>query len=216
MTKGHKMNMFIFGLLVDRRLRRGRARLRPRRVLLISMPIMFISFAWIYLRIKGESHSRAHLSTPNPRLAERPRRVRPGGRLSVLQAGAVHELAGPTCPSAAMTALISPPRTRRASRVGVFPRVQQRTPRRSRFGVASSSPTTTPTSCAPSSRTLERAGHDVVRSSPTARAPASTSRKLDPRDVDVVVTDITMPGCRRPRGDARRAQARPRPARCCS
>jgi EAL domain-containing protein (putative c-di-GMP-specific phosphodiesterase class I)/CheY-like chemotaxis protein len=42
-------------------------------------------------------------------------------------------------------------------------------------------------------RTLERAGHDVVRLPDGARACDHIAR-LDPNDVDVVVTDITMPG----------------------
>jgi EAL domain-containing protein (putative c-di-GMP-specific phosphodiesterase class I)/CheY-like chemotaxis protein len=42
-------------------------------------------------------------------------------------------------------------------------------------------------------RTLERAGHDVVRLPDGARACDHIAR-LDPRDVDVVVTDISMPG----------------------
>ena len=43
-------------------------------------------------------------------------------------------------------------------------------------------------------RTLERAGHDVVRVADGQRACEHMAR-LDPRDVDVVVTDISMPGC---------------------
>jgi EAL domain-containing protein (putative c-di-GMP-specific phosphodiesterase class I)/CheY-like chemotaxis protein len=43
------------------------------------------------------------------------------------------------------------------------------------------------------SRTLERAGHDVSKLPDGERACQHIAR-LDPRDVDVVVTDITMPG----------------------
>src|SRR5689334_6630354 len=43
-------------------------------------------------------------------------------------------------------------------------------------------------------RTLERAGHDVVRLPDGQRACEHIAR-LDPRDVDVVITDISMPGC---------------------
>jgi EAL domain-containing protein (putative c-di-GMP-specific phosphodiesterase class I) len=43
------------------------------------------------------------------------------------------------------------------------------------------------------SRTLERAGHEVSRLPDGQRACDHIAR-LDPRDVDVVVTDITMPG----------------------
>jgi EAL domain-containing protein (putative c-di-GMP-specific phosphodiesterase class I)/CheY-like chemotaxis protein len=42
-------------------------------------------------------------------------------------------------------------------------------------------------------RTLERAGHDVLRVSDGRKA-CELVATLDPRDVDVVVTDITMPG----------------------
>ncbi len=42
-------------------------------------------------------------------------------------------------------------------------------------------------------RTLERVGHDVVRLPDGQRACEHLAR-LDPRDVDVVVTDISMPG----------------------
>jgi EAL domain-containing protein (putative c-di-GMP-specific phosphodiesterase class I)/CheY-like chemotaxis protein len=44
------------------------------------------------------------------------------------------------------------------------------------------------------SRTLERAGHDVVRLSDGQRA-CEHIAGLDARDVDVVLTDISMPGC---------------------
>jgi EAL domain-containing protein (putative c-di-GMP-specific phosphodiesterase class I) len=44
------------------------------------------------------------------------------------------------------------------------------------------------------SRTLERAGHDVVRLPDGPRA-CEHIAGLDPRDVDVVLTDISMPGC---------------------
>ncbi len=44
------------------------------------------------------------------------------------------------------------------------------------------------------SRTLERAGHDVVRLPDGDRA-CEHIAGLDPRDVDVVLTDISMPGC---------------------
>ena len=44
------------------------------------------------------------------------------------------------------------------------------------------------------SRTLERAGHHVVRLSDGPNA-CDHIAKLDPRDVDVVLTDISMPGC---------------------
>jgi EAL domain-containing protein (putative c-di-GMP-specific phosphodiesterase class I) len=44
------------------------------------------------------------------------------------------------------------------------------------------------------SRTLERAGHHVVRLSDGPNA-CEHIAKLDPRDVDVVLTDISMPGC---------------------
>lgn len=42
-------------------------------------------------------------------------------------------------------------------------------------------------------RTLERAGHDVIRIA-DGRAACEHLGELDPDDVDVVVTDITMPG----------------------
>jgi EAL domain-containing protein (putative c-di-GMP-specific phosphodiesterase class I) len=44
------------------------------------------------------------------------------------------------------------------------------------------------------SRTLERAGHEVVRLPDGYRA-CEHIATLDPRDVDVVLTDISMPGC---------------------
>ena len=44
------------------------------------------------------------------------------------------------------------------------------------------------------SRTLERAGHHVVRLS-DGRNACDHIGALDPRDVDVVLTDISMPGC---------------------
>jgi EAL domain-containing protein (putative c-di-GMP-specific phosphodiesterase class I) len=44
------------------------------------------------------------------------------------------------------------------------------------------------------SRTLERAGHEVVRL-PDGKRACEHLATLDPRDVDVVLTDITMPGC---------------------
>jgi EAL domain-containing protein (putative c-di-GMP-specific phosphodiesterase class I) len=43
------------------------------------------------------------------------------------------------------------------------------------------------------SRTLERAGHEVIRIA-DGRAACEHLGELDPADVDVVVTDITMPG----------------------
>jgi EAL domain-containing protein (putative c-di-GMP-specific phosphodiesterase class I) len=43
------------------------------------------------------------------------------------------------------------------------------------------------------SRTLERAGHEVIRIA-DGRAACEHLGQLDPHDVDVVVTDITMPG----------------------
>ena len=54
MMKGHKMNVFIWGLLSILVYVAGElACVLP--VLLISMPMIIISSAWIYLRIKGES-----------------------------------------------------------------------------------------------------------------------------------------------------------------
>jgi EAL domain-containing protein (putative c-di-GMP-specific phosphodiesterase class I) len=44
------------------------------------------------------------------------------------------------------------------------------------------------------SRTLERAGHEVVKLSDGPRA-CEHIAALDPSDVDVVLTDISMPGC---------------------
>jgi EAL domain-containing protein (putative c-di-GMP-specific phosphodiesterase class I)/CheY-like chemotaxis protein len=44
------------------------------------------------------------------------------------------------------------------------------------------------------SRTLERAGHDVVKLPDGPRA-CEHIAALDPNDVDVVLTDISMPGC---------------------
>jgi EAL domain-containing protein (putative c-di-GMP-specific phosphodiesterase class I) len=44
------------------------------------------------------------------------------------------------------------------------------------------------------SRTLERAGHEVVRL-PDGHHACEHIATLDPRDVDVVLTDISMPGC---------------------
>jgi EAL domain-containing protein (putative c-di-GMP-specific phosphodiesterase class I) len=44
------------------------------------------------------------------------------------------------------------------------------------------------------SRTLERAGHEVVRL-PDGQHACEHIATLDPRDVDVVLTDISMPGC---------------------
>jgi len=54
MMKGHKMNMFIWGLLsILVNLAGELACLLP--MLLISMPMIITSSAWIYLRIKGET-----------------------------------------------------------------------------------------------------------------------------------------------------------------
>src|SRR6188768_3981560 len=91
-----------------------------------------------------------------------------------------------------MTALISPPRASEPPRVGVLPGVGSVRPSiaiRGRVVLADDDADL----LRALSRTLERAGHEVSRLPDGQRACDHIAR-LDPRDVDVVVTDITMPG----------------------
>jgi len=91
-----------------------------------------------------------------------------------------------------MTALISPPRTSEPPRVGVIPGAGSIRPSiaiRGRVVLADDDADL----LRALSRTLERAGHDVSKLPDGTRACEHIAR-LDPRDVDVVVTDITMPG----------------------
>jgi len=92
-----------------------------------------------------------------------------------------------------MTALLTPPQMGDSSRVGVFPSVSG--PRasiaiRGRILIADDDADL----LRALARTLERAGHDVVRLS-DGRGACEHIGNLDPRDVDVVLTDISMPGC---------------------
>jgi EAL domain-containing protein (putative c-di-GMP-specific phosphodiesterase class I) len=91
-----------------------------------------------------------------------------------------------------MTALISSPRTSEPPRTGILPGVSSVRPSiaiRGRVVLADDDPDL----LRALSRTLERAGHEVSRLPDGQRACDHIAR-LDPRDVDVVVTDITMPG----------------------
>jgi uncharacterized membrane protein len=54
MTKGHKLNIFIFGLLGFCVYLAG-VLACGLGALLISAPLLFVALAWIYLRIKGEA-----------------------------------------------------------------------------------------------------------------------------------------------------------------
>jgi len=91
-----------------------------------------------------------------------------------------------------MTALISSPRTSEPPRVGALPgggSVRPTIGIRGRIVLADDDADL----LRALSRTLERAGHEVSKLPDGERACEHIAR-LDPRDVDVVVTDITMPG----------------------
>jgi EAL domain-containing protein (putative c-di-GMP-specific phosphodiesterase class I)/CheY-like chemotaxis protein len=91
-----------------------------------------------------------------------------------------------------MTALISSPRTSEPPRTGILPGGGSIRPAigiRGRVVLADDDADL----LRALSRTLERAGHEVSRLPDGQRACEHIAR-LDPRDVDVVVTDITMPG----------------------
>ncbi|HTQ07796.1 MAG TPA: EAL domain-containing protein [Polyangiaceae bacterium] len=92
-----------------------------------------------------------------------------------------------------MTALLASPHPDDSPRVGVFPAATSARPTiaiRGRIVLADDDPDL----LRALSRTLERAGHDVVRMSDGHRT-CEHLAGLDPRDVDVVLTDISMPGC---------------------
>jgi EAL domain-containing protein (putative c-di-GMP-specific phosphodiesterase class I) len=92
-----------------------------------------------------------------------------------------------------MTALLASPHPDDSPRVGVFPTAGSARPTiavRGRIVLADDDPDL----LRALARTLERAGHDVVRLSDGQRA-CEHIGGLDPRDVDVVLTDISMPGC---------------------
>jgi EAL domain-containing protein (putative c-di-GMP-specific phosphodiesterase class I)/CheY-like chemotaxis protein len=92
-----------------------------------------------------------------------------------------------------MTALLTSPPMADASRVGVFPSAAGARPSiaiRGRVVIADDDADL----LRALARTLERAGHDVVRLS-DGRGACEHLGNLDPLDVDVVLTDISMPGC---------------------
>jgi len=92
-----------------------------------------------------------------------------------------------------MTALLASPHPDDAPRVGVFPTASGTRPTiaiRGRIVLADDDPDL----LRALARTLERAGHDVVRVS-DGHGACEHIAGLDPRDVDVVLTDISMPGC---------------------
>jgi EAL domain-containing protein (putative c-di-GMP-specific phosphodiesterase class I)/CheY-like chemotaxis protein len=92
-----------------------------------------------------------------------------------------------------MTALMTSPQAGDAAPLEVFPAATGTRPTiaiRGRIVLADDDPDL----LRAISRTLERAGHEVVRLPDGFRA-CEHIGTLDPRDVDVVLTDITMPGC---------------------